>query len=62
MQKNDIHFGLPQRLLPDWWGSFAMPTPVCVLLPGANGAFFFAAFKVASRRRRIVASSPQATV
>ena len=53
---------LLKKLLLEGWGSPAVPTPVCVVLLGANDAFFFAAFKVASRRRSIVASGTQATV
>ena len=61
MQNSAQYFGLLKRLLIDGWGS-AVATPVCVLLTGANGAFFFAPFKVASRGRSIVASGTQATV
>ena len=43
------------------WGRLAVPTPVCMLLLGANAPFFFATFKVASRPN-FVASCPQAAV
>ncbi len=43
------------------WGRLAVPTPVYMLLLGANAPFFFATFKVASRPN-FVASSPQAAV
>ncbi|NQE36957.1 hypothetical protein E5S67_04724 [Microcoleus sp. IPMA8] len=58
---NAQYFAPLKKLLLDGWGSPAVPTPVCVVLLGANGAFFFAAFKAASVRN-IVASCPQAAV